>query len=500
MYKGLHIILLFLSCSLFSQEKKGKLIEIKQAESLSYDKEVTKAKILKGNVICEHEGALLHCDTAWFYDQENRMVAKGHILITKGDSIRITGDNLQYDGKTKIASLQGNVKCVEKDMTLTTPVLTFDIARSIANYYNGGTLVNKENTLVSKNGHYYSALKEAAFHYDVVLTNPDYKMNSDTLRYRLRNKTSYFLGPSIITSKTDYIYCENGWYDTEKEKSQFSRNAVLVTKQQKLRGDSLLYDRRLGVGKAFKNVTLTDTSQKSIIYGNYIEYRQKNSEALVTNKAIYARLLEKDTLFIAADTLYHRDLDSINNFLTAYHHVQIFKKDLQAAADSASLNTADSLLRLFRAPLLWFKNGQATARLIEVQIGKNAVKGFQLEGMAFLSQAADTIRYDKFNQLTAKRIEGFINSDTLRKVIATGNAEIYYYPKNKEKVSGLNKTSGSEIITLFKKGEVDKITMRPKTSGVVYPMRTVNIKNSVLKGFNWQYHKRPKSRADLHPN
>lgn len=499
MYKYLLVIIILFSTALSAQEKKSKLIEIRQAESLSYDKELTKAKILRGNVICEHEGALLHCDTAWFYDQENRMIAKGHILITKGDSLRITGDNLQYDGKTKMASLQGNVRCIEKDMTLSTSILTFDVARSIANYYNGGTLVNRENTLISKNGHYYSATKEAAFHFDVVLTNPDYKMNSDTLRYNLRNKTSYFLGPSIITSKTDYIYCENGWYDTEREKSQFSKNAVLITKHQKLRGDSLLYDRQKGIGKAFRNVTLTDTSQKSIIYGNYIEYRQKNSEAIVTNKAIYARLYERDTLFIAADTLYHLDLDSINNFINAYHHVRVYKRDIQAICDSASMNTADSLLRLFRAPVLWFKNSQATARSILVKTGNSSVRGFELEGMAFLSQAADTLRFDKFNQLTAKKIEGFITSDTLRRAVATGNADIYYYPRNKEKVTGLNKTAGTEIIALFKNGEVEKITMRPKTSGVVDPIKQVDLKNAVLKGFNWQYNKRPRSRADLHP-
>jgi hypothetical protein len=34
---------------------------------------------------------------------------------------------------------------------------------------NGGKIVNKENTLTSKNGHYYSGNKELTFHYDVVL-------------------------------------------------------------------------------------------------------------------------------------------------------------------------------------------------------------------------------------------------------------------------------------------------------------------------------------------
>lgn len=479
-------------------QNSKKQIEIRNADNLEYDESKNAAKILSGNVICEHEGALLYCDTAYIYSETNRMKAYGHVLIIKGDSIRVTGDSLLYEGKTRIATLKNNVKCVEKDMTLTTNFLTFDVGNSVANYYNGGTIVNKENTLVSKNGHYYSATKEATFHYDVVLTNPDYKMNSDTLKYKIPTRTSYFLGPSIILSKTDYIYCENGWYDTNKEKAAFSKNALLVTSQQKLRGDSLVYDRLLKFGRAFRNVTLVDTSQRSIIYGDYVEYHELKSEALVTKKAIYARIMDNDTLFIAADTLYHRDLDSVNNFLNAYHHVKIYKTDLQAMCDSATMNTQDSLMKLFNTPVLWSTNSQATSKLIKIDIGKNSVKGFHLDGKAFLIQQVDSMNKNKFNQLSGRTIDGLISEDTIRRVIVTGNAEVLYYPKNKDKLMGLNKTTCSEIYMWFKKGEIEKATMKPLTNGDIDPIKMVDIENAKIKGFNWQYAKRPRSRFDLH--
>lgn len=478
-------------------KKEAKTISIKHAASLSFDKTRSDAKLLRGDVICEHDGAILHCDTALIFDGDNKMEASGHILITKGDSITVTGDRLHYDGKTKMATLENNVKCVEKDMILTTNLLTFDVGNSIANYFNGGTIVNKENTLTSKNGHYYSATKELAFHYDVVLTNPDYKMKSDTLRYNTTTKTSYFLGPSIILSKDDYIYCENGWYDTDKEKAQFSKNALLITKEQKLTGDSLFYDRNEKIGRAFRNIKLIDTTQKSILYGDYAEYHEKNSEATVTKKAIYARVTETDTLFIAADTLYHRDIDSVNNFLNAYHNVRIYKKDLQALCDSAALNTKDSLMHLYRNPILWANKSQATAKLIKVNIGKNTIHGFKLEGNSFLIQEADSL--NKYNQLMGKTIEGFIRQDTVRKLIVIGNAEVYYFPKNKNKVMGLNKTSSTEIHLWFKDDEIDRVTIKPKTEGTIDPIKDVDIENARLKGFNWQYQKRPQSRNDLHP-
>lgn len=500
MYKYFIISLLAICSVGFAQEQKGKLIEIKQAGSLSYDKGQTNARILKGNVICAHEGALLYCDTAYIYDADNKLSAVGNIVITKGDSIRVTGEHLQYDGKTKLAALQGNVKVVERDMVLTTNILTFDLSRSVASYFNGGTIVNKENTLTSKNGHYYSAGKEAAFHFDVVLTNPDYKMNSDTLRYKINSKTAYFLGPSIITSKTDYIYCENGWYDTNNEKSQFSKNAVLVTKQQKLRGDSLLYDRNLQIGKALGRVSLIDTSQNSVLYGNFIEYRQKKSEALATNKALYARILDKDTLFLTADTLYHVDTDSVNAILNAFHHVRLFKSNIQAVCDSAAMTTKDSVLHLFYSPVIFTNHSQAIARQINLLIGNKSIKGFELDGMAFLSQSVDTIKNDKFNQMLAKRISGEIVNDTIRKIVASGKAEIFYFAKNKDKLSALNKTNGAEIIAWFKNSDLSRVSIQSKTDGTVDPIKSVDIPNAQLRGFSWLYPKRPKSRSDLFNN
>jgi lipopolysaccharide export system protein LptA len=513
MFKVCFYILLFLHVSqaVQAQVKKtnkpataatpsvsNKVINVISAASLSFDQEKNNAKVLTGNVVCEHEGALLHCDTALIFDGEKKMQATGHILITKGDSIRVTGDKLFYDGKTKLATLENNVKCVEKEMTLTTDFLTFEVGNSIANYYNGGTIVNKDNTLTSKRGHYYSSGKEARFHEDVVLTNPDYKMNSDTLLYRIGNKTTYFLGPSIILSKTDYIYCENGWYDTDKEKAQFSKNALLVTAQQKLRGDSLTYDRNARIGRAFRNVVLTDTTQKSILYGDYVEYKQLKSEALVTKKAIYARLVEDDTLFIAADTLYHLDLDSVNNFLNAYHNVKIYKKDLQGVCDSASLNTIDSLLQLFKSPVLWSNYSQATAKIIRVDVGKNRVNGFHLDGKAFLIQQADTVTKDKFNQLSGRVIDGIISNDTIRKVTVKGNADVIYYPKNKDKPIAQNKTTSSEISLWFRNQDVERASFKPATDGVIDPIKTVDLENARLKGFNWLYDQRPRSRAELH--
>jgi lipopolysaccharide export system protein LptA len=474
---------------------KGKLIEIKHAGVLRFDKGIN-AKRLIGDVVCEHEGAVMKCDSAYLYEN-NSMDAFGKISIVKGDSIFVYGDKLHYDGATKLATLQDNVKCIEKDMTLTTNIMTYDVANGIANYYDGGTIVNKQNTLVSKNGHYYSATKEVAFKYDVELKNKDYTMRGDTLRYNTLNKTSYFLGPTIILSKEDYIYCENGWYDTENEKSAFSKNAILVTKEQKLSGDSLLYDRKKGFGRAFNNVRLVDTTNKSVIFGDYIEYTEKGSIALITKKALYVRIFEKDSLFLTADTLFHRDIDSVHNMIQAYHHVRYYKTDLQGMCDSLGYSSVDSLMHMFYSPIVWSQNGQSTAKKINVCVGKNGIHDFLLDGNAFVIQQSDSIDNNMYQQITGKTIRGYFKNDTIRKIAVTGNSQVLYFPKQKKKISGLNRTVCSDIVIWFKEGELDRLTFIKKPESTITPIAEVNIDEARLKGFNWQISKQPKSRFDL---
>ena len=486
------------------EEKPNKLITIRHAKRLSYDQSLgIDARRLIGDVECEHEGAVMRCDSAYLYS-DKKLQAFGHISIIKGDSIFLYGDSLRYDATTKLANMKGNVRCIEKDMTLTTNTLIYDIGNSVASYYEGGKIVNKENTLTSKNGHYYSGNKELTFHYDVVLTNPDYIIRGDTLRYNTINKIAYILGPTIITSKENYIYCENGWYDTENEIARFSKNALIVNEHQKLLGDSIFYNRKKGFASATKNVQIIDTTakNKSFIVGDYAEHYEKRNKAIVTGHAIYGKIIEKDTLFMAADTLFYEQPDSVHTFVKAFRHVKIFKKDLQGLCDSLTYLLHDSLMTMYNSPILWTNNGQVTAKLIKVTAGETNIKYFELLNNAIVVQKVDSLDEKKFNQIEGKKIEGFFAKDSLgeqviRKLNVIGNAQIIYYVKQKKNYKGVNKTACSDLTTWFAGEGVDRVTFRNKPESTVFPLKDINDEDMRLKHFSWMENKRPKKKEDI---
>ena len=84
--------------------KPSKLITIRHAKRLAYDQSLgVDARRLIGDVECEHEGAVMRCDSAYLFS-DKKLIAYGHISIIKGDSIFVYGDSLRYDAATKLAT------------------------------------------------------------------------------------------------------------------------------------------------------------------------------------------------------------------------------------------------------------------------------------------------------------------------------------------------------------------------------------------------------------
>ncbi len=449
------------------------------------------------NPVFEHEGAYLYCDSAWMYEATNTMDCYGHVRIKSSDTLNLYGKFLHYDGNTKIAIVRDDVRLVDKQTTLTTDYMVFDRNTGIANYTSGGKMVNGDNILTSKRCYYYTNQKLMYFRDDVVMTNPEYKIKCDTLKYNTVSRISYFLGPTIMTSKDTYLYCEDGEYNRVTSKSRFSLHALLVDGPRRLTGDSLYYNEKTRYGKAVNHVVMTDTLQHAVIKGNYAEYWRTMGYTLITKEALAIMGDKKDTLYLHADTL-KATFDTARNEtkeLFAYHNTRFFRKDIQGACDSLHYGFADSLISMYRMPVLWAGENQLTADTIKILTGKNSIRQIFMYSTAFIV-SKDTIA--TYNQIRGKNMVGHFTDNELSSIDVNGNAEtVYYVREDNKSLMGVNKAEGSRMRLYVKQSKIEQIVYFDKPVGNMFPQKDVPADQRLLKGFNWRYTSRPLHKNDI---
>ena len=275
--RGYVILLVIFSLSLTAQNSKiPKIIQIRQAGGSTQDQE----KFPGANILFKtpnkrvklfHEGALIESDKAYFYSKNNYFRAMGDVIFTQGDSLQMTCNTIEYDGKTKKAIAIGNVDLKKSDMTLKTEKLNLDRINDKAFYNTKGIVVDSASTLTSQRGTYFMAENKYRFTSDVTILNPKYIVNSEQLDYFTKLNQAYLYGNSKIKGETYTIFCERGFYDMQREKGVFKENATLYYDDKIIKGDSLYFESESDYASASKNVSIIDSLNNSIITGHYGE-------------------------------------------------------------------------------------------------------------------------------------------------------------------------------------------------------------------------------------
>jgi len=463
-----------------------------------------------GNARFSQDSVFMRCDVGYLETKLQYLKAIGNIIVNQGDSLYLYGDSLNYNGETKIAIVRGNVRLVKGDMTLSSSSLLYDLNTNIAYYTNGGTVVSKKNnnTLTSIKGHYYSNYQRLSFKDSVVLTNPEYTMTSDTLDYNELSEIAYFSGNTFITGEGNLIFCKNGFYDTKNDISEFNQDAYLISDGHKIEGQKLYYDRNIGFGKAINNVTLTDTVNKIIINGDYATRNEISHTSYVTGNSFVSKWFEEeDTLFLSADTIKVVKNELTNqNSMFSYHSVRFYKKDIQGVCDSMVYLQSDSVLQIYKDPIIWSENSQMSGDTIYIHIANNKIdelnfrkNSFIIDAVSFFDSITQSLVYTKqYDQIKGKNITGYFSQDSIRKVIVTGNGQsIFYTGEDGKRKQGLNRIDCSDIEIRFDKNKIDEILFIKEPAGKLIPIQDVKSEEEELKGFKWKIELKPLSKSDL---
>jgi lipopolysaccharide export system protein LptA len=450
---------------------------------------------LVGNAILRQDSTYFYCDTASLYDGSN-LKAVGKVHICYNDSVNLYGDYLTYDGNTRIAVLDSNVRLIDKLATLYTDHIEYDRNLSVAYYFTGGRIVDKENVLTSKTGRYFTQTYEFIFSDSVVVVNPDYTMDADTLRYNTQSEIVFIEGPTNISGKDDKIYSEKGWYDTRQNRAELVRNNRILHLAQILKGDWIYYDREKEYGKAIGNVWVKDTVQKVILEGGVSEFYRSEKYSYVTDSACAILIDAHDSLYMHADSfILVLDTADKARLLFAHHRMKFFKSDLQGMCDSLVYRVEDSVIALLRQPVIWSEENQLTADSMWLFISHNRIDSMVLFNMAFIISRDSS---ESFNQIKGKQMRAYFNNNQLYLIKVSGNAETIYFVRDENKgLIGINKSISSNMAILLDDRKIKKILYLTQPEATLYPEKDLVNEDKFLRDFNWIKGQRPADRQGI---
>ncbi len=472
-------------------QRKARKIDYK-AKTLTVGKrDGQKFQKLIDQVVFTQEETTVYCDSSFYFKRKNIMEAYGHVRILD-DSTVITSEELLYDGDSRDSELRKNVVYTKGVQQLLTDFLDYNLDSEIAKYFNGGKLLDSTtNTLTSEIGYFYGQQNLATFYTNVVLVSPNFTLKADTLRYDTNTKIAYTYGPTEIENEDGTkLFAEGGVFRTEIDQSDFA-DGKLDTEDYTLEGDQLFFDDLLRYYKSIGNVKLTAKNNDVIIIGDEGYYDKTNGISKVFGNPILKRILEEDTLYMAADTLVaiESEYDSAERIL-AYNNIRIFKKGMQGLADSAAYYKSDSLFVLFQGPILWNENNQINADTISMTIKDENLDRMNLYRNSFMV-TEDTLK--NYNQIKGRDMVAYFVDEEMTRMTVDGNAEGIYYVLTEGDTStmGMNKFICSTMKIGFKENQVSTISIFQQPEAKFIPPHELNVADTRLKGFSWRIDERP---------
>lgn len=483
--------------------KTDERVYLKHADMLRFNQygEHAGAQILNGNVAFLHKGALLTCDSAYFYQESNSFKAFGHVKMRQGDTLSLTSDYAFYDGDNQMAEARHNVLLRHRGTKLYTDSLNYDRLYNIGYFFEGGKMVDRNNVLVSDWGEYDTETRKAVFNYNVNLRNPKFTLTTDTLHYDTRTSLANIVGPSVIRSKESVIHTSDGYYNTNTGRARLYGRSTMSNKGKEITGDSLFYDEKRGISQGYRNVIYKDTQKKNELHCNYLWYNEKNGFAFATENPVIMEYSQKDTLFVHSDTIkvitYHLNTDSVYRTAHCYNKVRAFRNDVQAVCDSLVYNTKDSCMTMYRDPIAWSGDRQLLGEEIQVFMKDSTIDRAHIINQALTAELMPDKEH--YQQLSSKEMFAYFTKGQITQTEAIGNVRSIYYPVDDKDstLMGLVYIETDTMKMFMRDRQLQKI-WTSKTDGTWYPMTQIPPERYKLDGFTWFDYIRPINKDDIY--
>ncbi len=300
-----------------AQEKSSQvdsLVRLLSAQSMELiEKDGVDYRKVTGPARFLHNDTYLICDTALWNVNTNEIFAISNVKILQDQTV-LTGDRLTYYVDRDLAEFRGSlVQLEDKDHNiLRTEYLDYNTRDSVAVFFNGGSMKDKEGQIIeSKSGTYDSKTKLFTFIDDVNMFTDSIFVKSTTMEYNASTNKATFGYATDAWHDDNMLSSNAGWYDRNKEIFLFNKSVHGMSDTQEGWADSLFYFRNTKDIELLGNAQVTDTTRDMSALAGKMHYTDSLSQLKMTRKpAVIGVVKEKesapDTVYFGADTLIAR--------------------------------------------------------------------------------------------------------------------------------------------------------------------------------------------------
>lgn len=261
-----------------------------------------------GNVVFHHNGAIIQCDSAYRYN-DKKMDCFGRVIVYQ-DSTYIYGDKASYNGDDDKAQIFAPmIKLIRGDVTMYTFNLDYNTLTGVAEYWGGATVTQGKNLMESERGYFYSKTDDIKFLNQVALKSPEYTIRTDSAGYNIKTEYVTFLAKTMIWDKdNNFLQSERGNYSRQLERYTFIDNGYVLTKDQELWADTMVYNQPLKEIFLTRNIQILDSVQKTIALGDQGYFNDSTKFGFLTRTPAVLNWEEQkdriDTAYMRADSIF----------------------------------------------------------------------------------------------------------------------------------------------------------------------------------------------------
>jgi hypothetical protein len=295
-----------------------------------------------------------------------------------------------------------------------------------------------------------------------------------------------------LDAKLDRIGLARQAKRTEQYKKWARRDSIYNAKAQE-RADEQLRRKLARMEKRGIFIEMADSATLAQVdsilraeFGPLDTVMNRRLDSLI--EILYPKPIPSPTEVMKKDSM---NLDSLYREIRAFGRVKMFRSDAQSVCDSLTTTTIDSIINMYKSPILWNGANQISSEVMHIRTRNSQLVQADFEGKPLTAAQIDTAHY---NQVTGKEMTSFFRDNQIYRNDVNGNVQTIYYMQedNSPEITLMASIEAGDMTSYIEGQQIVGITYRGNPVYTFYPMDKIpETQPKKLEGFKWEANRRP---------